>query len=99
MTYRNGFYDREYTTKLGTLNLRVPRSKDGKFSTEIFERYQRNENALLLTMLEMYIQGVSTTKVSGVIENLYGKTYSKSFVDFLTKQLDEEFLNNGVITI
>jgi len=65
----------------------------------IFERYQRNEKGLLLTMLEMYIQGVSTTKVSKAIENLYGKTYSKSFVSFLTKQLDEEFLNNGVITI
>ena len=90
MTYRNGYYNRDYTTKLGTLNLRVPRTRDGKFSTEIFERYQRNEKALLLTMLEMYIQGVSTRKVSKVIENLCGKTYSKSFVSSLTKQLDEE---------
>ena len=90
MTYRNGYYDRDYTTLIGTLNLRVPRTRDGKFSTEIFERYQRNEKALLLTMLEMYIQGVSTRKVSKVIENLCGKTYSKSFVSSLTKQLDEE---------
>lgn len=89
MTY-NGYYDRDYTTLIGTLNLRVPRTRDGKFSTEIFERYQRNEKALLLTMLEMYIQGVSTRKVSKVIENLCGKTYSKSFVSSLTKQLDEE---------
>uniref|UniRef100_UPI0035D9073F transposase n=1 Tax=Globicatella sulfidifaciens TaxID=136093 RepID=UPI0035D9073F len=90
MTYRNGYYDRDYTTKLGTLNLRVPKSEDGKFSTEIFERYQRNEKALLLTMLEMYIQGIFTTKVSKAIENLYGKIYSKPFVFPLTKQLDEE---------
>ena len=90
MTYRNGYYNRDYTAKLGTLNLRVPRTRDGKFSTEIFERYQRNEKALPLTMLEMYIQGVSTRKVSKVIENLCGKTYSKSFVSSLTKQLDEE---------
>lgn len=67
VTYRNGYYDRDYTTQVGTLPLRVPRTRDGKFSTEIFERYQRNEKALLLTMLEMYIQGVSTRKVSSTL--------------------------------
>lgn len=89
-TYRNGYYQRDYTTKIGTLTLRVPRTRDGKFSTELFERYQRNEKALILTMLEMYIQGVSTRKVSKVIENLCGKTFSKSFVSSLTKELDKE---------
>ena len=89
-TYRNGYYERDYTTKIGTLTLRVPRTRDGKFSTEIFERYQRNEKALLATMLEMYVQGVSTRKVSKVIENMCGKTYSKSFVSSITKELDEE---------
>ncbi|MSS78682.1 IS256 family transposase, partial [Anaerococcus sp. WCA-380-WT-2B] len=47
ITYRNGYYERDYTTKIGTLTLRVPRTRDGKFSTEIFEKYQRNEKALL----------------------------------------------------
>ena len=89
-TYRNGYYERDYTTKIGTLTLKVPRTRDGKFSTEVFERYQRNEKALLATMLEMYVQGVSTRKVSKVIENMCGKTYSKSFVSSLTKELDEE---------
>ena len=89
-TYRNGYYEREYTTKIGTLTLRVPRTRDGNFSTEIFERYQRNEKTLLLTMIEMYVQGVSTRKVSKVIENLCGKNYSKSFVSTLAKSLDEE---------
>lgn len=42
-TYRNGYYERDYTTKIGTLTLRVPRTRDGRFSTEVFERYQRNE--------------------------------------------------------
>lgn len=74
MTYRNDYYDRDYTTKLGTLNLRVARTRDGRFSTESFELYQRNEKGLLLTMLEMYIQGVFTGKVSKVIQNLCGKT-------------------------
>ena len=89
-TYRNGYYERDYTTKIGTLNLRVPRTIDGKFSTEVFERYQRNEKALLTTMLEMYVQGLSTRKISKIIENMCGKSYSKSFVSFLTKELDEE---------
>ena len=89
-SYRNGYYERDYTTKIGTLTLRVPRTRDSKFSTEVFERYQRNEKALLTTMLEMYVKGVSTRKVSKVIENMCGKTYSKSFVSSLTKYLDEE---------
>ncbi len=89
-SYRNGYYERDYTTKIGTLTLRVPRTRDGKFRAELFERYQRNEKALLTTMLEMYVQGVSTRKVSKVIENMCGKTYSKSFVSSLTKELDEE---------
>ena len=88
--YRNGYYERDYTTKIGTLNLRVPRTIDGKFSTEVFERYQRNEKALLTTMLEMYVQGLSTRKISKIIENMCGKSYSKSFVSSLTKELDEE---------
>ena len=46
-TYRNGYYERDYTTKIGTLTLRVPRTRDGKFGAELFERYQRNEKALL----------------------------------------------------
>ena len=62
-TCRNGYYDRAYTTKIGSITLRVPRTRDGKFSTELFERYQRNEKALISTMLEMYVQGVSTRKV------------------------------------
>lgn len=89
-TYRNGYCERDYTTKVFTLTLRVPRTRDGKFSIEIFERYQRNDKALLLTMLEMYIKGVSTRKVSKVIENMYEKTYSRSFVSSLTKKLDQE---------
>ena len=77
---RNGYYDREYTTRIGSLTLRVPRTRDGLFSTDIFDRYQRHEKdqrhekALLAAMLEMYISGVSTRKVSQVVEELCGKT-------------------------
>ena len=85
---RNGYYEREYTTRIGTLELKVPRTRDGDFSPTVFERYQRNEKALLASMLEMYVSGVSTRKVSKVVEQLCGKSVSKSFVSSLTKELD-----------
>jgi putative transposase len=93
---RNGYYERNFTTRIGRLELIVPRTRDGEFSPTIFERYQRNEKALLSTMLEMYVQGVSTRKVSKVVEELCGTSVSKSFISSLTSQLDESvssFLN------
>ena len=89
VSYRNGYYERDFTTRVGTLELRVPRTRDGKFSPSVFERYQRNEKALLAAMLEMYISGVSTRKVTKIVEELCGKKISKSFVSTLTKDLDE----------
>lgn len=85
---RNGYYERELTTRIGSLELKVPRTRDGEFAPTVFERYQRNEKALLASMLEMYISGVSTRKVSQIVEELCGKSVSKSFVSSLTAQLD-----------
>src|SRR5690625_3235559 len=85
---RNDYYERNWTTRVGTLELSVPRTRDGKFSPTLFERYQRNEQALLGSMLEMYISGVSTRKVSQIVEELCGSTVSKSFVSDLVKRLD-----------
>ncbi len=93
---RNGFYDRDYMTRIGSLELQVPRTRDGLFSTDIFERYQRHEKALIASMLEMYIRGVSTRKVTKIVEELCGKSVSKSFISSLTSQLDDQvqtFLN------
>lgn len=89
---RNGYYQRDLTTRIGTINLNVPRTRDGNFSTDIFERYQRNEKALVTTMLEMYVSGVSTRKVGQVVETLCGKSVSKSYVSSITKLLDEEVI-------
>ena len=47
---RNGYYEREVTTHVGTRHLKVPRTRDGEFSPSLFERYQRNEQALLASM-------------------------------------------------
>lgn len=54
----------------GTLKLKVPRTRDGHFSPKVFERYQRSRKALIASMLEMYVSGVSTRKVSKIVEEL-----------------------------
>jgi transposase-like protein len=56
--YRNGSKPRTLTTRVGTLELRVPQDRDGTFSTELFGRYQRTEQALVLGLMEMYVQDV-----------------------------------------
>lgn len=86
--YRNGFRDRQMTTRVGTLTLKVPRHRDGQFSTELFARYQRSEQALVLAMMEMVVNGVSTRKVEKITEELCGKKFSKSTVSELCKGLD-----------
>jgi len=68
--YRSGYYRRALITRVGTLELRVPQDRQGRFSTELFERYQRTEKALVATLAEMYVQGVSTRKVKTVTEEL-----------------------------
>lgn len=56
--YRSGYYGRTLITRVGKLELRVPQYRDGRFSTELFERYQRSERALAAALAEMYLQGV-----------------------------------------
>src|SRR5215471_9413906 len=64
--YRAGYYGRTLVTRVGKLELRVPQDRQGRFRTEIFERYQRSEKALVAALTEMYVQGVSTRKVKAV---------------------------------
>lgn len=86
--YRNGTRPHPLTTRVGTLTLRVPRLRNGNFSTEMFARYQRSEQALLLALVEMVIQGVSTRKITAITEELCGAEFSKSTVSELCKRLD-----------
>jgi len=86
--YRNGFRDRDLTTRIGSITLRVPRHRNGDFSTTMFQRYQRSEQALVLAMIEMVINGVSTRKIENITEQLCGKTFSKSTVSKLCEHLD-----------
>src|SRR3990170_1029694 len=77
---RNGYKPRMLRTRVGTLNLLIPQDREGTFSTSVFARYQRNEKALVLTLMEMYIQGVSTRKVTEITEELCGTSFSKTLI-------------------
>jgi transposase-like protein len=78
------------TRVVGTLNLLVPQDREGTFSTRLFSRYQRNEKALVLALMEMYVEGVSTRKVKEITEELCGTSFSKSFISSLAGSLDAE---------
>ena len=87
-TARSGYYSRGLVTRIGKLELRVPRDREGRFSTELFERYQRAEKALVSALAEMYVQGVSTRKVKAITEELCGHTFSASTISRINKSLD-----------
>ena len=86
--YRNGVRPRQLTTRVGRLTLRVPQVRDGHFSPELFARYQRSEQALVLALMEMVVNGVSTRKVTAITEELCGTSFSKSTVSALCAHLD-----------
>jgi putative transposase len=88
--YRSGYYGRKLVTRVGTLELRVPQDRQGRFSTEVFERYQRSEKALVGALVEMYVQGVSTRKIKAISEELCGHEFSASTISALSKKLDAE---------
>lgn len=88
--YRNGYKPRKLKTRVGRIELMVPKDREGRFQTELFDKYQRNEKALTLAIMEMYIQGVSTRKVKKITDELCGLEISRSQVSALAKGLDEE---------
>jgi transposase-like protein len=87
--YRSGSYNRSLVTRVGKLELRIPQDRQGHFSTQLFERYQRSEKALVSALAEMYVQGVSTRKVKAITEELCGHEFSASTISAINKTLDE----------
>jgi transposase-like protein len=88
--YRSGYYSRKLVTRVGTLELRVPQDRQGRFSTVVFEQYQRSEKALVAALAQMYVQGVSTRKVKTITEELCGHEFSASSISAITGKLDAE---------
>ena len=86
--YRNGYRDRQLYTRVGPITLRVPQTRDGGFSSDIFSRFRRGEQAFVLGLMEMVVNGVSTRKVTEITEALCGTSFSKSTVSHLAIGLD-----------
>jgi len=87
--YRAGYDSRNWVTRIGKLELRVPRDRNGEFSTALFERYPRSEKALVAALAEMVVQGVSTRKVKAITEELCGYSFWASTISQINKGLDE----------
>jgi transposase-like protein len=85
---RNGFRERSLNTRIGTIILKVPRHRNHSFETVIFDEYTRSEAALISSMMEMVVNGISTRKVSKVVETLCGTSFSKSTVSKICSELD-----------
>ena len=88
--YRSGYYPRQLVTRVGTMELRVPQDRQGRFSTQLFARYQRSEKALVAALVEMYVQGVSTRKIKTITEELCGHEFSASAISEMNVKLDGE---------
>ena len=89
--YANGYKPKQLTTRLGSLNLSVPQVREGNFYPSFLERGIRSERALKLSLAEMYLQGVSTRKVSSILEELCGLEVTSTEVSRAAKLLDDEF--------
>lgn len=87
---RNGTRERSLNTRIGTIILSVPRHRNVPFRSLIFDNYSRSEASLVTTMVEMVVNGVSTRKVSKVVETLCGTSFSKSTVSEVCKELDQK---------
>ena len=89
--YANGFKPKIFNTRMGEVELRIPQVRDGiEFYPNALQRGVRSEQALHLAMAEMYVQGVSTRKVSQIVEKLCGHQVSSSQVSACAAKLDVE---------
>ena len=88
--HRNGCYTRTVYTRVGAVELQVPRDRKGEFSPTLFSRYRRSEKALMLSLVEMVLQGVSTGKVRKITRQLCGISISSSTISRLTADLDAD---------
>lgn len=95
--HANGYKPKLVRTRMGEIPLDIPQVREGGFYPEALEKGQRSERALTLTLAEMYVQGVSTRKVTAIVEQLCGASVSSSVVSQAAKLLDEtlEAWRNG----
>lgn len=86
--HRNGTKPRTMKTAVGDLHFDVPQTRDGTFKTQLFDRHQRSDKALVSALQEMVVAGVSTRRVAGVLEELGGFEVSAATVSRTMADLD-----------
>ena len=88
--YRNGYRERPWDTRVGSIELQVPRVRDGSFFPSLLEPRRRAEKALVAVVQEAYVQGISTRRVDDLVQALGMQGISKSQVSRLCSELDKE---------
>ena len=88
--HANGYKPKTLKTRIGALTFDIPQVREGGFYPQALEKGLRSERALTLTLAEMYVQGVSTRKVSAIVEQLCGSSISSTQVSQATALLDEK---------
>jgi putative transposase len=87
--YRNGYYERDFVTRFGTLRLRIARTRKRGFLPEVLKKFQRRAEEVSLLIREAFLRGISTRQVGRVVAILTGEAVSPQTVSKLTRQLDE----------
>ena len=90
LDYAIGFKPKQLKTKVGEVSLQIPQVRSSGFYPSFLEKGLRSERALVLSLAEMYVQGVSTRKVNAILKELCGLEISSTEVSRATKLLDEE---------
>jgi len=88
LTHRNGYRARRWDTKVGTLDLRVPKLRTGSYCPTLLEPRRRSERALLAVIQQAYVEGVSTRRVEDLVQALGCEGISKSQVSHICGELD-----------
>jgi len=87
--YRNGYYERDFVTRLGTLRLSIARTRKKNFLPEVIGKFQRRAEEVCLLIREAFLRGISTRQVGRIVAIMSGEVVSPQTVSRLTRDLDE----------
>ena len=89
LTHRNGYRSRGWDTPVGTMELRIPKLREGSYFPSLLEPRRRSEKALLAVVQQAYVEGVSTRRVDDLVKSLGCDGISKSQVSRICRDLDQ----------
>lgn len=87
---RNGSYSRTITSKFGDLKIEMPRDREGEFNAHTVSPYQRRNNDLETTIIQLYSKGITTSEIADLIEKMYGHVYSRQTISNISKVVEIE---------